>query len=798
MRKKISGKNSRGLAKKQGKEKNRLNRSNSQVRRRYARNRAELFIILAIMFSFLCFIALFGPKDSGIIIRSLEYYLSYTFGLGKYLFPFLLLGWGISFFIRKGSFTPLRTGWGFFLLFVSVLGLLGSTGLEDFFDPIMASTKGGVVGWGASQGLFKLFGRAGSIAILSFILLASLIIIAKISVINLLKKIGWLFLKALRLIFKLLKRASEKIRATRTKPKLHIEMEKKEASFKYGTEREGVKSESGELARMPGREELKKSEPLQPWAGYPGLAGSEIIYEKTERVLKEQHKEAKETEGTYKETREQLEIPLATTEEEDTEYRFPPISLLRRSRNLSPKLYKQNIRENVDILNRMFSDFNLSAKITRVVRGPTVTLYELSLSPGVKVQRLLSLEDDFCVAMGSPDLRILAPIPGKSAIGIEVPNKIKSIVTLGDIYSTEDRNLSENLLCVPLGKNLSGEIVYMDIRNMPHVLIAGATNSGKSSCLNSIITSLLMKVKPGEVKFIMIDPKMVELSVYNGIPHLLTPVVINPKKAAAVLNWVVDEMESRFEKLVSYSCKSIEVYNLEVQRHRGVENEDGRGVKPLPYILVFIDELADLMMVSASEVEDSICRIAQMGRAVGIHLIVATQRPSVNIITGLIKANIPSRISFMVASNTDSRVILDCGGAEKLIGRGDMLYLPATSTRPERLQGAYVTSKEIEMITSFIKSQKKPQYSVEIPERYEEKERKADEEDDFLYEALKIVVEYGHASTSLLQRKLRIGYSRAARIIDQLEEKGFISGYDGSKPREVLISREELGRILKG
>jgi S-DNA-T family DNA segregation ATPase FtsK/SpoIIIE len=351
-----------------------------------------------------------------------------------------------------------------------------------------------------------------------------------------------------------------------------------------------------------------------------------------------------------------------------------------------------------------------------------------------------------------------------------------------------------DLLTVPLGKNFSGNIVHMSINNMPHILIAGATNSGKSSCLNSIIVSLLLKVKPNQVKIIMIDPKMVELSLYNGIPHLLAPVIVEPKKAATVLSWVLDEMKNRFQILLDYNCKSIIEYNFMVKRDATKDTES----KPLPYILVIIDELADLMMVAASEVEDSVCRIAQMARAVGIHLIISTQKPVVKILTGLIKTNIPARIAFKVTDFTDSRVILDYGGAEKLIGRGDMLYLSPNSNRPERLQGAFVTTKEIGLITNYIKNQTKAAFNPEITERITKKEERTLEDDDLLYDALRVVVEYGHASASLLQRKLRLGYSRAARIIDQLEDKGLVSGYDGSKPREVLISKEELDDMLEG
>ena len=482
--------------------------------------------------------------------------------------------------------------------------------------------------------------------------------------------------------------------------------------------------------------------------------------------------------------------------EEEENYRLPPINLLKKSKIVSIKLYKKSVRDNIETLNQLFDDFNLPAKVTRINRGPSVTLYELMLSKGVRVQKLLSLEDDFCVALGSPDLRFLTPIPGRSAIGIEIPNKIRSIITLGDIYSRRDKEMTENLLGTPLGKDFSGNIVYININDMPHILIGGATNSGKSSCLNSIIISLLMKVKPSQVRFIMMDPKMVELNIYNGIPHLLAPVVTNPKKAASILSWAVDEMKNRFKILVENNCKSIEEYNYMAHK----DGSKGLEIKPLPYILIFIDELADLMMVAASEVEDNICRIAQLARAVGIHLIVSTQKPIVKIVTGLIKTNIPSRISFKVTDYTDSRVILDFGGAEKLIGRGDMLYLSPSSNRPVRLQGSFVTTKEINMVTNYIKNQLKPEYNLEITERVSRKNKKIIEEDELFYDALKIVVEFRHASASLLQRKLRLGYSRAARIIDQLEDRGLISGYDASKPREardVLISRDDLEIILE-
>ncbi|MFA5015816.1 MAG: DNA translocase FtsK 4TM domain-containing protein [Actinomycetota bacterium] len=730
-------------------------------KKKYVKRRSEVYGVLIIGISILLFISVYGFAGSGIINTSVNNFLSYIFGIGKYLIPFMLLIWGFSFFLRRIRLLPSSFGWGFFLLFFSILGIVSNnlTVQANIFDEVLIKNRGGITGAGIFYGLYRLLGSAGALVVLSVLAIISILIITKISMIDIAKKIVYLFKKIkFRRSDDLLKKQTEDERVLLKKPI----------------------ADSNKIYNNEGNVDLKRIEVIDNM--------NRISKEKIEMPDEFMKKNgADETGGN------QLKIPIVRSSDLEDNYRLPPINLLKKSQNLPSKLYKQSVKERVYTLNRLFNDFNLDVRIDRVVGGPTVTLYELKLSPGVKVQRLLSLEDDFCVALGSPDLRILTPIPGRSAIGIEVPNTVRSIVTLGDIYSGDDKNLADNLLNVPLGKNLSGNIVYMDIAKMPHILIAGATNSGKSSCLNSIIISLLMKVKPGNVRFIMIDPKMVELSIYNGIPHLLSPVVINPKKASSALAWIVEEMENRFKVLVGRNFKSLEMYNFEAERN---ENGD-ENFKPLPYILVFIDELADLMMLSASEVEDSICRIAQMGRAVGIHLIISTQRPSVNIITGLIKANVPSRIAFMVASNMDSRVILDCPGAEKLVGKGDMLYLPYYSNRPERIQGAFVTSNEIEMIAGYIRNIGTPEYSLEISKRISGEDKNIQNEDELFYEALRVVVDFGHASASLLQRRLKIGYSRAARIIDQMEDRELVSGYDGSKPREVLISKEELIKMLE-
>jgi len=740
--------------------KNSSNIGYSGNKKRYVKRRAEIYGIIIMAISVLLFISVYGFSGSGFVNIYINNFLSFAFGVGRFLIPFVLLIWGFSFFLRRIRLLPSSFGWGFFLLFFSILGIISNDfNYTNIFDEVLEKARGGITGAGIYYGLSKLLSGVGALIVLSVLIIVSILIITKISLIDIGRKLIHL------------------IKDFRFRPRVDLVGEKNN-----GDEYEALGKKEVAVQKIYGKHQKIDTKEAE-------------VMEDIDRILEQIETKDKDMEKTGMPVTDhnQLKMPLTKGVDIGENYRLPPLNLLKKSRNLPSKLHKKSVKERVYTLNRLFNDFKLDVSIDRVVSGPTVTLYELKLSPGLKVQRLLSLEDDFCVAMGSPDLRILTPIPGRSAIGIEVPNSIRRIVTLGDIFYDEDRNLTDNLLNVPLGKNLSGKIIYMDVSKMPHILIAGATNSGKSSCLNSIISSLLMKVRPDETRFIMIDPKMVELSIYNGIPHLLSPVIINPKKASSALAWVVEEMEKRFKILVDRNFKSLERYNIEAKRNSS-EEED---FKPMPYVLVFIDELADLMMVAASEVEDSICRIAQMGRAVGIHLIISTQRPSVNIITGLIKANIPSRIAFMVSSNVDSRVILDCGGAEKLVGRGDMLYLPYYLNRPERVQGAFVTSKETEMITGYIRNIGQPEYSFEISKRISDKNKDLLEEDELFYEALRVVVDFGHASASLLQRRLRIGYSRAARIIDQMESRDLVSSYDGSKPREVLISKADLLKILE-
>ncbi|WP_110929471.1 FtsK/SpoIIIE family DNA translocase [Bacillus massiliglaciei] len=480
------------------------------------------------------------------------------------------------------------------------------------------------------------------------------------------------------------------------------------------------------------------------------------------------------------------------TEVENVDYTLPSLSLLNQPRKTDQSGEYRLIHENAAKLEKTFQSFGVKAKVTQVHLGPAVTKYEVHPDVGVKVSKIVSLSDDLALALAAKDIRMEAPIPGKSAIGIEVPNSEIAMVSLREVLEAKEADKPDEKLQIGLGRNISGEAVKAELNKMPHLLVAGATGSGKSVCINGIITSILMRAKPHEVKMMMIDPKMVELNVYNGIPHLLAPVVTNPKKAAQALQKVVSEMERRYELFSHTGTRNIEGYNDYINRMNKAENEK----QPLlPYIVVIVDELADLMMVASSDVEDAITRLAQMARAAGIHLIIATQRPSVDVITGVIKANIPSRIAFSVSSMTDSRTILDMGGAEKLLGRGDMLFLPVGASKPLRVQGAFLSDQEVEEVVEYVISQQKAQYNEDmIPDDVPET-AKGEVEDDLYEEAVSLIIEMQTASVSMLQRRFRIGYTRAARLIDEMELRGIVGPYEGSKPRIVLVPKEGGGEL---
>ena len=475
---------------------------------------------------------------------------------------------------------------------------------------------------------------------------------------------------------------------------------------------------------------------------------------------------------------------------EDENYEFPPVEFLTPGK-AATKMGKKAVTDTANKLQKTLYSFGVSAKVENVSVGPTITRYELKPAEGVRVSKIANLADDIALSLAAETIRIEAPIPGKQAVGIEIPNKEKEVVHLRDIIDSNEFKSAKSKLAFALGKNAAGEAIVTDIAKMPHVLIAGSTGSGKSVCINTLITSIIYKSKPSEVKLVMVDPKVVELSVYNGIPHLLIPVVTDPKKAAGALAWAVQEMVNRYHLFAEKNVRDIAGYN------EALEKEGAEG--KLPQIVIIIDELADLMMVAKNDVEDAICRLAQMARAAGMHLVIATQRPSVDVITGIIKANIASRISFAVTSQVDSRTILDSAGAEKLLGKGDMLFFPTGVLKPIRIQGAFVSDGEVEKIVNFLKENGGPTYSEDVLEKIERAnttDKELDEQDDdetdpFLMEAIDTVVDLGQASASFIQRRFKVGYARAGRIIDQMEARGIISGYEGSKPRQVLVSKEQ-------
>ena len=493
------------------------------------------------------------------------------------------------------------------------------------------------------------------------------------------------------------------------------------------------------------------------------------------------------------------EIEIIPTPTETDGYKYPPVNLLEKSSKVDEQDVTKELQTSGQMLVDTLKSFGVQTKIIDICRGPAVTRYELQPATGVKISKITNLADDIALNLAASGVRIEAPIPGKAAVGIEIPNKLVSVVKMRELISSSEFVSAKSKLSVVVGRDIAGEVKVADLAKMPHLLIAGSTGSGKSVCINSFIISLLYKSSPADVRLLMIDPKVVELGVYNGIPHLLVPVVTDPKKAAGALNWAVSEMLNRYKLFAEKNVRDLQSYNrmvsskLKSEKNLGLEEE----LEPMPQIVIIIDELADLMMVAPNEVEDAICRLAQMARAAGMHIVIATQRPSVDVITGIIKANIPSRIALAVSSQIDSRTILDMGGAEKLLGRGDMLFAPIGAHKPIRVQGCYVTDAEIESVVDFIKNSGNSDYDEKVIEQIEKNAvietspSEKDETDPMLEEAIKCVVEAGQASTSLLQRRLRVGYARAGRLVDNMEKMGVVGPYEGSKPRQVTITHQQ-------
>lgn len=676
------------------------------------------------------------PQFIGILGTYLNRVLQGLFGAGAILAPLYLLFWSIHIGLSKKIWSVRM--WGLTLLGLTLLVYISIYKIPlgiDAWEAALAGMGGGYIGGGIAYALVRLMGQIGTSIFLILCVLLSAVMIMEKS----LSEMSTLIWRNVKILWE------------RTKSLMfyeEIEPEPPPADDEpviIKPDPETTISGSGEFNPKSSDAPIKEFKP-----------------EKTR-------------------TSKSLEI-VYRAREDMSKYIKPSLDLLSIV-DSDRTIDKKNIRDSISVLEDTFASFGVSVKVNQVSCGPAVTRYELTPAPGVKVSKIISLTDDLQLNLAAPGIRIEAPIPGKSAIGIEVPSSKVGSVGLRSLLSSSTFKKLNSPLAFALGEDIGGNPVVAKLSDMPHLLIAGSTGSGKSVCLNSIIMGLLYNTSPDELKLVFIDPKMVELNIYNGIPHLMTPVVTDPKKASIVLRWMTTEMEKRYKMFAEKGVRDIYRYN--------------QGEPPLPFIVIIIDELADLMMVAPVEVEDSICRLAQMARAAGIHLIVATQRPSVDVVTGIIKANIPSRIAFAVSSQTDSRTILDIGGAEKLLGKGDMLFAPVGAVKPYRVQGAFVSDRDIEATVNFIKGQSAAGASADQFKEIELSLETADFDygDELFWDAVRVMVENQKASVSFLQRKLRVGYARAARLMDLMEERGIVSESDSNKKREILIDEEQLEKL---
>lgn len=716
--------------------------------------KAEILSIVLFMLAVFIYICItkFGslPENEqfvGLLGSGIMKGLGLLLGNGALIASFYLLLWSIHIGILK-EYWSIRM-WGITFLALVILMGISIYQIPGGLNPLEAGSRGmggGYVGGGLAYIMVRLLGNVGAVI---FMMLG--VAVALIQIIN--QPPGQIF-------------NSSSTAAKNLWERVHpIFFEPEEAqSVKPTSKGEALIINNHEESRPPFEELLTEADlPVETAA---------IKEDDREEALVPEEKK-----------RSSLKLVVPPKETSEVEYQKPSLELLS-SLSSERKIDKKNIKESITIVEETFSNFGIGVKVNQVSCGPSVTRYEVSPAPGVKISRIISLTDDLQLNLAAPGIRIEAPIPGKSAIGIEVPNGKILSVGLRSLISAPSFAKMNTPLAFALGEDITGNAVVARLNDMPHLLIAGSTGSGKSVCLNSIIMSFLYNSIPSELKMVFIDPKMVELTVYNGIPHLLTPVVTDPRKASVVLRWMVSEMEKRYKLFAEQGVRDIQRYNQLSQ-------------EALPYIIIIIDELADLMMVAPVEVEDSICRLAQMARAAGMHLIVATQRPSVDVVTGIIKANIPSRIAFAVSSQADSRTILDAAGAEKLLGKGDMLFFPVGAVKPYRIQGAFVSDNDIEATVNFIKEQYAGQEEPEPPEELEISLMEAENDcgDELFWDAVNVFVDSEKASVSLLQRRLRIGYARAARLVDLMEERGFVSELDNNRRREVLISSEQLEKL---
>jgi S-DNA-T family DNA segregation ATPase FtsK/SpoIIIE len=752
--------------------------------------------------------------NSGVLGKTIGEAVFAAFGITAYVVPLLFLLSGVSLILRRPGIFSNRRTYGAMLLITTVAMIMSLNRMESIHSAGFFTTMknllnledryhGGILGLIFATPLYRLIGPVGGYIVAGCLAILSGVLVFNTTVYDSLRKGNQVRLATRdmmmkRTLNKEVKGAGKLEEEKRIEEKMKILDIMKKGEEPKAEVRNEVKAE----AILPDPERFQKSpfinvleEKIQQEEVKAEEKKPEIIIQTApvEVVLHEEREEQEEDfEDLVPLKGHQIDIDIESVgvkEKPKPRYHYPEIGLLKE--NIKGMLEREDmteIRDNARKLEETLMSFGVEAHVINVSKGPSVTRYELQPKAGVKVSRIVSLSDDIALGLAASGVRIEAPIPGKAAVGIEIPNRETTPVYLREVIESKEFQKSTKKIAVALGKDISGESIIGDLTKMPHVLIAGATGSGKSVCINSLIISILYKYNPDEVRLLMVDPKVVELNVYNGIPHLLIPVVTDPKKAAGALNWAVNEMTRRYQSFAEYGVRNIESHNELAKKKKELTK--------LPYIVIVVDELADLMMVSANEVEDYIARLAQMARAAGMHLVIATQRPSVDVITGVIKANIPSRISFAVSSSIDSRTILDSGGAEKLLGKGDMLYYPVGEQKPKRVQGAFISEEEVEAIVARIKvPDSELSYSEEIINHIEKgrEDGESEEDGDELFdEAVKVVVEYQQASTSFLQRRMRIGYNRAARIMDQLEERGVISGKDGAKPRQILYKNTEI------
>ena len=706
------------------------------------RARRDIFGILLAALGVALMIAVLA-EQSGVLAAVVANAIQVLFGIGAYAIPVGLLLWGVSFFVRAFEISETRVGAGLALVLLAAVAMIAlGAPTPTFWEPQVVSAHGGYLGGGLAWALQSLLGQA-----IAYVLLAAMMLVGFVIT-------GWSV----------------------------------SGVIEWASERLWTEDEIDDVLPAPRRRARSGGDKTLPLEDL----GTEEFGETPAKTAP-----VRIGKGSRRDPEAQRKtLPTAAVAPKAMEgFELPPTSLL----TVSPKTASEHrasdreLRQTANLIESTLGTFDIPAKVAGWIPGPTVTMFEVQIAKGVKVGKVTALSDDIALALAAPTIRVLAPIPGKSLVGIEVPNDRRTTVTLGDVLSAADAQHG-GPLSLAIGKDVSGESIIADLASMPHLLIAGSTGTGKSVCINALLMSIFMRATPSEVRLILIDPKRIELNLYNLVPHLYVPVVTEAKEAASALAWAVSEMDSRLKRLQKAGVRNIAAYNSAVQAGKAPEDAE-----EMPYLVIVIDELADLMMVAAREVEDSICRIAQLARAAGIHLIVATQRPSTDIITGLIKTNITNRIAFAVGSSIDSRVILDQPGAERLVGKGDMLFSTPSWPKPKRIQGALVTEEEIGTVVEHLKGQAEPEYHEEILHLKVATTGggvdDGDDDDPLLWEAADIVVMAGMGSTSLLQRRLKVGYARAGRIMDMLEGKGIVGPPDGSKARQVEVGIEELEAI---